>query len=231
MKKFGRLVAVCTSLLIIYSCSKSDNLNPEPQFPDTPDTTQNPADTTQNPKDSTRHISPIDTVKEVPSTDPFTTYLIKTGQNYMVGNSYPQFIGSALKFEAILDSSCIYQNVNPANQADINKLYGFSDANTHHQTNSARVGWNWYEGKMRIHAYCYVNGVRNYRELGTVEVNTPFSASIEVLPGKYVFTLNGHKDTMDRGSMDPVAKGYKLFPYFGGDEPAPHDVYIRIKDK
>jgi hypothetical protein len=29
--------------------------------------------------------------------------------------------------------------------------------------------------------------------------------------------------------MDTIAAGYKLVPYFGGDEPAPHDMQIKVK--
>ena len=148
----------------------------------------------------------------------------------MEGNTYPAFSHNSLKFKAIFDSSCIYSTVDPTNQADICKLYGFADNNSFHQVNSARFGWNWLNDSLRIHAYCYVNSVRIYKELGTVPINSPSDYSIEVIPGKYIFTLNGKVDTMDRFSLDPQAIGYRLYPYFGGDEPAPHEIKIRIKD-
>lgn len=164
------------------------------------------------------------------ATDTFTTYLIKAGKNYCEGNSYPLSSIKSLRFKAIFDSSCIYTNVNPVNQADINKLYGFADSNVFHQINSARFGWNWMNGAMHIHAYCYVSTVRMYKELGTVPLNTEVDCSIDVVPGNYIFTLNGKRDTMLRASQDTVAVGYKLYPYFGGDETAPHDVRIMIKE-
>src|SRR5690606_41284654 len=64
-----------------------------------------------------------------------------------------------------LDSSCVYKNPHPENQDDINKLYGFSDCTSLHHANSARFGWNWKDGALRIHAYCYVDSVRQYKEL------------------------------------------------------------------
>lgn len=148
----------------------------------------------------------------------------------MEGNRYPVSSVKMLNFEAILDSSCIYQTKDPHNQADINKLYGFSDSMGHHHTNSARFGWNWMNGEMRLHAYCYVSKERMFKELGTVPLNKKIRCSIEVLPGKYIFTVNGKKDTMLRASQESESRGYMLFPYFGGDESAPHDIHIKIKD-
>jgi len=162
--------------------------------------------------------------------DTFTTYIIKAGNNFCENNVYPLSEIKILKFKAILDSTCIYTNVNPDNQADINKLYGFADDSAFHQISSARFGWNWMDGQMHIHAYCYANAVRSYKELGTVLLNKEIECSLEVLPGKYIFTLNGKRDTMLRSSQDTVASGYKLLPYFGGDEPAPQDIKIKIKE-
>jgi hypothetical protein len=35
---------------------------------------------------------------------------------------------------------------------------------------------------------------------------------------------------MTRESKTEKAEGYKLFPYFGGDETAPHNISIWIKE-
>jgi hypothetical protein len=162
--------------------------------------------------------------------DTFITYLIKKGNNYCEKNSYPFTEYSILKFKAILDSSCIYTTALPSNQEDINKLYGFGDCSSFHQVNSARFGWNWYNNAMRIHAYCYADSVRAYIELGTVGIGEEFDCKLTVLPDKYIFELNGKPDTMLRGCTEPKAVGYKLFPYFGGDESAPQDVRVKIKE-
>lgn len=206
MNKF--FLSVICFMLWIVSCKKSEN-------PKTPSINNEPVDTS-------------DTSHTV--TDTFVTFVILKGNNYCENNSYPLFKQSSLKFKVIFDSSCIYENADPINQWDINKLYGFSDCNTLHHANSARFGWNWLDGKMHIHGYCYADSVRSYKELGIVELNKEIECSIELLPSKYIFTLNGKKDTMDRHCSDTSARGYKLFPYFGGDEPAPKDIKIRIKD-
>jgi hypothetical protein len=43
--------------------------------------------------------------------------------------------------------------------------------------------------------------------------------------------VNDKTTAMPRTSKAAVAKGYKLFPYFGGDETAPHDINIWVKEK
>lgn len=196
------------SLFAMYSCNKSKD--------SAPPTNQNP------PPDSTDSTNTTDSS--------FITYLIKAGNNYMEGNTYPPFAQSSMKFQAIFDSSCIYTTTDPNDQADICKLMGFADSNTFHQQNSARFGWNWMNGQMHIHGYTYVSTTRIYKELGTVPLNTIINCELDVIPGKYIFILNGKRDTMQRSCMDTIAVGYKLYPYFGGNEPAPHDIRIKIKE-
>jgi len=136
-----------------------------------------------------------------------------------------------LSFMAILDSTMTYTSVEPINQHDINKLYGFSDCNDQHHENSARFGWRWLNDTMEIHAYFYQNGIRSSILLGSVALNEPHFYSINLLPNVYSFQLDDNPPVMvDR--MNSCDKGfyYKLFPYFGGDERAPHDIVIRIKE-
>lgn len=212
-------------LILVVSCKKKQN-NVSP-------VAVTPTDTTPKVSSATlpTDIHVINNVNiGVSLADTFITYLIKKGSNYCEKNSYPLTEYSVLKFKAILDSSCIYTTVLPSNQEDINKLYGFGDCSSFHQVNSARFGWNWYNNAMRIHAYCYADSVRAYIELGTVGIGEEFDCKLTVLPAKYIFELNGKADTMLRGCTEPTAVGYKLFPYFGGDEPAPQDIRVKIKE-
>jgi hypothetical protein len=165
------------------------------------------------------------------TTTQFTKYTIYKGQNYADINRYVSTSYSELKFIAKFDSSAIYANVNPDNQLDINKLYGFSDNNSlSHQQYSARFGWRWSDNALRLFGYVYNNGVRASKELGTVAIGSEINCSIKVNPKSYVFTLNGVVDSLPRTSTTVKANGYKLYPYFGGDEPAPHTIYIWIKE-
>lgn len=210
-----RPVLILFFAVVALSCTKGSNKNTTPS-PNPTDTTHVPSDTADTT--DTTHV-PLDT---------FKTYIIPAGANYMTGNTYPLFNGTFLHFKAILDSSCIYQTADPLNQADINKLFGISDCSSYHHVNSARFGWNWFQDSMRIHAYWYADSVRYYRQLGTVKIGVAFECRLDVAGGQYIFTLNGKHDTVNRGCAADSIHGYKLYPYFGGNEPAPQTIRIKI---
>ncbi len=184
-----------------------------------------------NPVDTSAAADTTNGSDEPPAVDSFTTYRIAPGAQYCDANAYTLRTTSLLHFRAVFDSSAIYTSADPSNQADINKLFGFSDSLTHHHRNSARFGWNWGpDSRLHIHAYIYTAGVRLSQELGTVPLGIAQDYRIEVRPGSYLFALNGATTVMPRACLDTVARGYGLLPYFGGDEAAPHEVRIRIRE-
>lgn len=170
------------------------------------------------------------TVAPVPKTSEpeAIVYTIKKGQH---SSDSPFAIRnvSELKFEATFNASAIYQTTDKANQADINKLYGVADCRTDHHSNSARFGWRWFNNQLEIHAYTYLNKVRQSKLVGMVELNKAYSYEIGLQDNKYVFTLNGESVELPR-HCNGIAEGYQLYPYYGGDEVAPHDITIAIRD-
>ncbi len=160
----------------------------------------------------------------------FIQYTILKGQQYCDKSTYQAIKYDQLSFIVKFDSSAIYQTSSKDNQGDINKLYGFSDNNAQHQQYSARFGWRWSNNALRLFGYIYNKGVRSSKELGTVNIGTENSCSIKAADSTYIFTLNGKSITMARESKTVQAEGYKLFPYFGGDEVAPHTISIWIKE-
>lgn len=163
------------------------------------------------------------------STPIFTSFIIPKGEHAATGNVWKEVDIAALNFIVRFDSSAIYQTVDPANQHDINKLYGFADNSEHHHQYSARYGWRWSDGALRLFAYTYNNGVRQAKELTIVSIGKEINCSIKVLGNAYEFTTDGETVTMPRLSKTATAKGYQLYPYFGGDETAPHDIAVFIK--
>jgi hypothetical protein len=168
--------------------------------------------------------------KGTTSQNNFVKYTIKTGEQYCDLNAIAKGEYSELKFTAKFDSSAIYKTIVPSNQGDINKLFGFSDNNMQHHQFSARFGWNWDNSKLNLFAYTYNNGVREHKLLGSVALGAEANCSIKVIGDKYVFTLNSTVVEMPRASTTPKGVGYKLYPYFGGDELAPHEIRIFIKE-
>jgi hypothetical protein len=134
-----------------------------------------------------------------------------------------------MKFVARFDTSAIYTTVNPVNQYDINKLYGFSEG-LDHQVNSARIGWRWSDGALRLFGYIYKSSVRYSQEITTIPFNTDITCSIKLSGYNYLITANGVTVTLPRASNSTSASGYQLYPYFGGDENAPKNIYIKIKN-
>lgn len=163
---------------------------------------------------------------------PFVTYTIAKGQHYVNNDSTNlEIINSKqLNFICKFDNSAIYSNSNKANQSDINKLYGFSDNNKKHHDFSARFGWNWLNNGLHLWAYTYNDAKVSVKDLGTVTIGSEITCSIKVLPTHYIYSVNGINTFVPRTATTANALGYKLYPYFGGDEPAPQDITILIKE-
>jgi hypothetical protein len=168
--------------------------------------------------------------EKTPVESEYVEYVIPKGQHYAAGNNFRVLEKKSLAFKVRFDSSCIYKLSNASNAGDINKLYGFSDCGANHQVNSARFGWVWNGSVIELYAYCYGESKRSSKLLGTVGIGREIELGLAVESGKYVFMVNGFNEYIQRSCNDDTSESYQLFPYFGGDEVAPHDVRIFIKD-
>ncbi len=157
------------------------------------------------------------------------TYVILKGEHYSTPNSLMFITKSKVTFNAVFDSSCIYSTVDTHNQNDINKLYGFSDCNTHHLINSARVGWRWSKDSLRIFAFAHNDGTILSKEITTAKIGSSINCIISCLSDRYSFTVNGKTVQLPRHCSGRYTR-YRLFPYFGGDEVAPHTIRIKITE-
>ena len=164
------------------------------------------------------------------ATPQFKTYLIKTGEHFADQNPYSEIETSQLKFEVKFDSSALYTTTLPENQYDINKLYGFSDNDANHHQYSARIGWGWSENALRLYAYVYNAGSIISKEITTVEIGSEIQCSIVASSTNYIFKVNNSTEVLPRAATTVKAKGYRLYPYFGGDETAPHNISIQIRE-
>lgn len=158
----------------------------------------------------------------------YSTWLIKKDNHYAETGSYSKFNGTIIQFKAIFDSSAIYQTKLASNQNDINKLYGVADCGTHHHENSARFGWRWNGENIEIFAYYYVNKVRNSVKLGNATIGQENRYVLSIEGNQYVFQFNEKVTKVNRHCDIPEFDGYLLYPYFGGDETAPHDISIHL---
>lgn len=164
------------------------------------------------------------------SANTYIQYTILEGRQYCDRRGVVSVKDSVLSFKVKFDSSAIYTTSYAPNQSDINKLLGFSDNNADHHEYSARFGWRWSDHALRLFAYVYNKGVMSFKEIGSVQIGAENTCSIKTEGNKYLFSLNGTEITMPRASTTALAEGYKLWPYFGGDESAPHAISIWIKE-
>lgn len=179
-------------------------------------------------------VKPIETGEKIvaegrkPQPSGYTLYTIRTGNHYCDQNTLKSVRTSEMKFVAKFDNSAIYQSVLPENQYDVNKLWGFSEG-FNNQYNSARIGWSWNNNALRLYGYVYANGVRYFEEITPVALDSDINCSIKLAGNTYIFTVNNSTISLPRGPSSSQASGYQQYPYFGGNETAPHLITIQIK--
>jgi hypothetical protein len=162
----------------------------------------------------------------------FRIYVIEKGGHYSDVSGVSSIETDEFNFVAKFDSSAIYTFTDTLEQLDINKLYGFTEDNlSNDRYNSARIGWRWYKNQLQLFAYCYNKGVlENETMITKVSIGKEVVCSIKNQGASYLFIVDGTSVSMPRKSTSTRFKGYKLFPYFGGTQTAPHNVTILLKD-
>jgi hypothetical protein len=162
------------------------------------------------------------------------TYKVNKGQHDF-GFQVSLFYGTKMAISGSFNENCIY-DLGDSDQSDINKLAGFSRL-LHHK-DSARIGWRSVkvEGidKIQLVTYCYSEGVRiKEKHLIYVSPNEKFEATLEDLETEWkftIYTLNSNNSVTEKKSKKSKL-GYVLFPYFGGNKTAPHDMEITLNIK
>jgi hypothetical protein len=160
----------------------------------------------------------------------FEAYVIPAGHHSSF-NSLEWLEEKDLSYEVYFDSSAIYSTQDSSNQADINKLFGFSDCGGHHHENSARFGWRWFQNELQIFSYIYVDQDRMYDSLTSVELGAIHSYRVLQNDSMYLFYMDEIEIARyARHSNCTEGWNYRLWPYFGGDEAAPHDITIWMRE-
>lgn len=161
--------------------------------------------------------------------DGFEIFTIRAGNHSSLSRNEP-FTGKGLDITALFDESAIYALDVTSDQADINKLIGFSDCAQHHQSESARLGWRWFNNQLEILAYAYIEGELTFELMGAIPLNTEVDMTIRVTADSYEFAGSGLESvSLQRTSDCDAGDNYWLWPYFGGNQVAPQDVVIKVK--
>lgn len=161
-------------------------------------------------------------------------YTIKKNRHYSGLHFNLNYNKKIMQREVVFSNNCKYI-FDDVDRFDINKLFGFSEG-LHHK-NSARFGWlyNPHNDMMELHAYVYADGVRDLKDTFICAVNFSVSLNllIEAKEDHYLFTViagsfrNTYTKKMARGKATKKY-GYDLYPYFGGNKKAPHEMDISI---
>ncbi len=162
---------------------------------------------------------------------------IKKGKHYPKGIHLGITFKKYIKFICSFDKSCLY-DLGDNDNYDVNKLYGFSTT-WFHQIQSGRVGWRCIDGEnIQIVTYSYNDGVRSLDDidvLGEVKPNENFICSITDDEDSYTYTFekvddpNSYVIAKDKKQKDWFIFHYLLYPYFGGNRTAPHDMEIYLR--
>jgi len=161
----------------------------------------------------------------------FKVYTIPEGE-HSSGNFINHPVNSKITFDFILDESAIYESEIAENQHDVNKIYGMSDFGVRHQKYSIRLGWRYINGEIQL---CWLRHEESRHSSGTIrtiEIDEIYNAVINITTFYYQVVIDGDTTFVRRrpeGNWGLVRR-YYLYPYFGGNEYAPHDITIRIKD-
>lgn len=152
------------------------------------------------------------------------TFLIKKGDHY--SNNRWVRTGDLVIAKVYVDSSWIYYDLEPC----WNKLAGLSHGIDPHN-NSARIVWMCKDSVISIGGYFYRDGERNYEKLTEVQVGEWYYIRVWFSDKTYYITFGD-----DYNSYEMKVSGYKdtnehymLYPYFGGNPKAPHDMYFKFK--
>lgn len=169
-----------------------------------------------------------------------TKYKIKEGNKYANGLHFGVHFGiTGQEYRVRFSKECIYTPFD--REHDWNKLCGWSYG-MHHE-NSIRVCWRplladgldfngQVSNTIEICVYVYENGKRivSKKTLG-LNMNSSYTLELKHIPDIKIITLN----ILEIGngiSLNYKGKpswGYRLYPYFGGSNPAPHDMTIELE--
>ena len=97
--------------------------------------------------------------------------------------------------------------------------------------NSARFGWRWYNNQLELLGFVHIDGQFYFNKICSVGLGINYLCSIEIQPDHYCFSVGWKKVIFPRDNRIRTDKiKYYLYPYFGGDETAPHDIFIKLEE-
>lgn len=137
-----------------------------------------------------------------------------------------------IKRRVIFLYGCNYDLPGEKDDADVNKLFGISYS-LDPKKESARFGWKWENGKIWIGWFIHHNHQMEFGKICECPLGFIFDYEIIIGDNTYFF-----KVTQPSNGLEYIAQikkehqrkaAYSLNPWFGGDQPAPHDMEITME--
>ena len=161
-------------------------------------------------------------------TDDYKTFTIKKGKHRST-NALNYSKDTVFGWNITFDSSAIYKCVDSLNQYDINKLIGWSDCGDSHTESSIRFGWRWLNDSLEIHWFKHEAGEFSFDLIKRVSICEEHYYELTIFRWDYKLVVDGTYVYVPRNCPRDKRR-YQLYPYFGGDETAPHNIKIQIKN-
>lgn len=164
-------------------------------------------------------------------------FKIKKNSHYSGLHINPFINKSELLCKVIFNETCKY-NLETIDQLDFNKLIGLSFGL--HHNNSIRIGWRYdnINNKIEICPYIYYLGNKpkgwEVPVISYINLNEQYYFKIKRTHDKYIIEVLANTTDLISYYEFPITSssipkfGYVLYPYFGGNRKAPHDIEIEI---
>ena len=108
----------------------------------------------------------------------FRRYTIKEGK-HKSRTRYKTTKTNCLQFQTIFDNSAIYTSQDPANQYDVNKLYGLSDCGDNHTETSIRFGWRWLNDSLEILWFKHTNNNFSFAKIKSIDLSFTYENELK----------------------------------------------------
>lgn len=136
-----------------------------------------------------------------------------------------------LIFQAYFHADAAYLTVDPANQADWNKLMGLTTVDIH--GDSLRLGWRYdpVDDEIELGLYAYVNGARVDAYITSVPLDTVHDVTMAWSEDRLSVEVDGIEvEVPGPRAYTTRITSVLTTTYFGGDETAPHDIHVDVRD-
>lgn len=164
----------------------------------------------------------------------FKRYEVKQGEHKFKPNLV-SFENREINFKFRLDASCLYDLKDVEEQTFVSKITGLSDCNSLHSKNAIYLGWQpifneigYHTGNFNIYAYWRIEGVFYFEKLLTTSPDSDVIARLRITDKFYKWNVNGKLFDIERKKKCNNGIHYRIQPYFGGKQKAPHNMIMYL---